>query len=59
LLKNAIRCFKGYNLLWHFLAIVLIIIILNSGFDWYYFTATRMPGLRGYLSPAVRFGMSP
>jgi membrane-associated phospholipid phosphatase len=57
LLKNAVRCFKGYNLLWHLLAIVLTCFILNSGFDWYYFIATRMPGLRGYLFPAVRLGM--
>jgi membrane-associated phospholipid phosphatase len=55
--KNIIRCFKGYNLLCHFLAIVLTYIILTSGFDWYYFISTKNPALRTFLFPAVRFGM--
>jgi membrane-associated phospholipid phosphatase len=55
--KNAIRCFRGYNLLWHFSAIALTYIIVTSGFDWYYFTSTQIPVLRTFLFPAVRFGM--
>ncbi|MEJ2691405.1 MAG: phosphatase PAP2 family protein [Deltaproteobacteria bacterium] len=55
--KNAIRSFKGYNLLWHLLAIVLTYIIVTSDFDWFYFTSTRIPILRTYLFPAVRMGM--
>jgi membrane-associated phospholipid phosphatase len=55
--KNIIRCFKGYNLLWHFLAIVLTYIIVTSGFDWYYFISTQKPVLRTFLFPAVRLGM--
>ncbi len=57
LFENAVGAFKGRNLLWHLLAVVLTIIILNSGLDWYYFNATRIPGLRPWLFPAVRLGM--
>jgi membrane-associated phospholipid phosphatase len=55
--RNIIRCFKGYNLLWHFLAIVLTYVIVTSGFDWYYFISTKQPALRTFLFPAVRLGM--
>jgi membrane-associated phospholipid phosphatase len=55
--RNAVRCFQGYNLLWHLLAIGLTWIIVTSDFDWTYFTATRMPALRAWLFPAVRLGM--
>jgi membrane-associated phospholipid phosphatase len=55
--KNIIRCFKGYNLLWHFLAIVLTSIIVTSGFDWDYFIFAQKPALRTFLFPAVRLGM--
>jgi membrane-associated phospholipid phosphatase len=55
--KNIIRCFKGYNLLWHFLAIALTYIIVTSGFDWSYFISAKNPALRTFLFPAVRLGM--
>jgi membrane-associated phospholipid phosphatase len=55
--KNAIRCFKGYNVLWQFLAAVLTYFIVISGFDWKYFIFTQTPLLRTFLFPAVRFGM--
>jgi membrane-associated phospholipid phosphatase len=55
--KNVVRCFKGYNLLWHLSAIVLTYIIVTSDFDWYYFVSTRKPILRTCLFPAVRLGM--
>ncbi|MEJ2170074.1 MAG: phosphatase PAP2 family protein [Desulfobacterales bacterium] len=55
--KNTIRCFKGYNLLWHFLAIVLTSIIVTSDFDWYYFLASRKSILRTLFFPAIRLGM--
>jgi membrane-associated phospholipid phosphatase len=55
--KNIIRCFQGYNLLWHFLAIALTYIIVTSDFDWYYFIFTQKPVLRTFLFPAVRLGM--
>lgn len=55
--QNTIQCFRGRNLLWQLLAIVLTWIIVTSDFDWYYFTSTRIPGLRAWLFPAVRLGM--
>jgi hypothetical protein len=55
--KNIIRCFKGYNLLWHLLAIVLTCIIVTSGFDWYYFISSQKSILRTLFFPAVRLGM--
>ena len=55
--NNLIRCFKGYNLLWHALAVIVTYLIVTSGFDWYYYTATRLPELRQFLFPAVIMGM--
>jgi membrane-associated phospholipid phosphatase len=55
--KNIARCFKGYNLLWQILAIVLTYIIVASGFDWSYFISAQKPVLRTFLFPAVRLGM--
>jgi membrane-associated phospholipid phosphatase len=55
--KNIIRCFKGYNLPWHFLAIVLTFIIVASDFDWYYFISSQKPILHALFHPAVRLGM--
>lgn len=55
--KNAIQCFKGLNLVWHLLAIVLTSIIVTSDFDWYYFKFTHIEGLRPFLFPAVWLGM--
>jgi membrane-associated phospholipid phosphatase len=54
---NIIRCFKGYKLLWHILAIALTYIIVASDFDWHYFLFTRKPLLRTFLFPAVMLGM--
>lgn len=54
--KNIIKCFGGYNLPWHLLAIILTYIIVTSGFDWLYFTSSRSPLLRSLLFPAVRLG---
>lgn len=55
--QNIIRCFQGYNLLWHFLAIVLTYIIVTSGFDWYYFISSQKSLLHALFHPAVRLGM--
>ena len=43
--RNIIACFKGRMLPFHLLAIVLTAILVQSGFDWHYFSATRNPGL--------------
>jgi len=54
--KSIARCFLGYNLVWHMLAIILTYIIVTSGFDWLYFTFPKSDLLRLLLSPAVRLG---
>jgi membrane-associated phospholipid phosphatase len=54
--RNAIKCFAGYNFLWHFLAIVLTYMIVSSGFDWLYFESSRSSFLRSISFPAVRLG---
>ncbi len=56
LLKNILKCFKGYNILWHLLAIILTYIIVTSGFDWVYLKSSRSTLLRSILFPAVRLG---
>jgi membrane-associated phospholipid phosphatase len=54
--KNILKCFKGYNILWHLLAIILTYIIVTSGFDWLYLKSTRSILLQSILFPAVRLG---
>ena len=52
--SNILRSLWGRNLLWHLLAIVATLLIVSSGFDWTYFTATRP--FAHYLFPAVILG---
>jgi len=54
--RNIIKCFSGYNLIWHLLAIILTYIIATSDFDWLYFESTRSSLLTSLLFPAVRLG---
>jgi membrane-associated phospholipid phosphatase len=55
--RNLLRCFQGYNLLWHALAVILTCLIVSSGLDWRYFVVTRLPAPRSFAFPAVRLGM--
>ena len=54
---NLIGCFKGWKLVWHFVAILLTFILVMSDFDWRYFLATRSAELRAWMWPAVVIGM--
>lgn len=54
--KNTLKCFRGYNLLWHLLAVILTYVSVTSGFDWLYLKSTRSPLLQSLLFPAVRLG---
>ncbi|HEY3860811.1 MAG TPA: phosphatase PAP2 family protein [Verrucomicrobiae bacterium] len=54
--RNIAACFKGWNLAWHAAAIALTAVFVISGADWRYFAATRDPGLRSWMFPAVRVG---
>jgi membrane-associated phospholipid phosphatase len=54
--RNIIDCFNGRKLIWHATAIVLTCLLVTSGFDWRFFTATRDPLLRSIMFPAVHIG---
>lgn len=54
--KNVFDVFRGRNLLWHLLAIILTIVIVMSGLDWSYYASTRNPGLLSLTFPAVILG---
>lgn len=54
--KNLAEIFWGRNLVRHLVAIALTYILVMSGFDWFYFQATRNPILQSFLFPAVLLG---
>ena len=54
--RNIFDCFKGRMILWPFVAILLTLILVISGFDWQYFLATRNPILRSWMFPAAPIG---
>jgi membrane-associated phospholipid phosphatase len=53
---NFIGCFKGPNIIWHAIAILLTLILVTSGFDWHFFASTRDPTLHSCMFPAVVIG---
>jgi membrane-associated phospholipid phosphatase len=65
--RNFLAVFKGRNLFWHALAIVLTAILVFSGLDWWYYEHTRSgvlfwivlgAGLGGFVVPIfVPLGM--
>jgi membrane-associated phospholipid phosphatase len=54
--RNIAKCFRGKNLLWHLLAIILTYAIVASGVDWLYFVRAQNPAWRGWFFPAVELG---
>jgi membrane-associated phospholipid phosphatase len=54
--RNIIACFKGRMILWHLITIALTILLVGSGFDWFYFMATRNPVLIAWTFPAAPIG---
>src|SRR4051794_32813017 len=56
LIRNLIGCFKGRMLLWHLIAILLTVVLVKSGIDWSYFSATRDPIFRSRVWPGIRLG---
>ena len=54
--KNIMKCFGGYNLLWHLLAIIITYILVINGFDWFYFRSVRNALVQSLLWPAIRIG---
>ncbi len=52
--RGFVNAFRGYNALFHLLAILLTALLVLSGFDWWYFTHTRADLFRDIsLSAAV------
>lgn len=60
--RGFIQVFKGYNGLWHLCAIALTALLVLSGFDWWYYEATRDPffraatmvaGITGFFVPVL------
>lgn len=54
--RNLIGCFKCRLILWHLLAILLTVILVTSGFDWFYFQSTRDPRLWELMIPSAPMG---
>ncbi len=54
--RNVAACFQGRKILWHLLAIGLTFILVQSGFDWFYFQSTRNPELQHVMFQAAPIG---
>jgi membrane-associated phospholipid phosphatase len=54
--RNILGCFQGRMILWHLLFIALTFILVQSGFDWFYFCSTRSPVLREWMFPSAPIG---
>jgi len=54
--ENLFKIFRGKNLLWHLLAIVLTYLIVVSGFDWKYFVFFNGSTLQYVLFSASALG---
>ena len=60
--KNIVDCFRGTNLIYHAVAIVSTIVLVTSGFDWFFYASTRSPifswailgaGFGGFFVPII------
>ena len=56
-IANFVAAFSGRNLIFHGIAIGLTVVLVLSGFDWWYFTAHQIPDLQRVLFPALLIGM--
>ena len=54
--RNILGCFQGRMILWQLAFIGLTAVLVLSGFDWAYFTATRSPVLREWMFPSAPLG---
>lgn len=53
---NLVNCFRGWMIAWHVVAIVLTVVLVASGFDWWYFKCLDTPGIRRWMFPAAVIG---
>src|SRR5579863_3240394 len=54
--QNVITIFRGRNLWYHLLAIVLTVLIVESGTDWAYYRWTRSDVIAQAALPAIMLG---
>jgi hypothetical protein len=54
--RNVIQIFSGRNLRYHALAIFLTVLIVETGFDWDYFSFTRGEIFAHFAIPAIMLG---
>ncbi len=54
--RNVLGCFLGRKWLWHLFFVALTFGCVASGFDWWYFSVTRSPGLREWMFPSAPIG---
>jgi membrane-associated phospholipid phosphatase len=53
---SLVNSFRGRRIFFHLAAVALTAVIVLSGFDWYYFSSTRVPFLQIISFPAVAVG---
>ncbi|MBX4200429.1 phosphatase PAP2 family protein [Candidatus Parcubacteria bacterium] len=56
LVRNFIDSFRGKKLLWHLLAIILTVIVVKTGFDWWYFSEFKTISWSPLVFPALSLG---
>src|SRR5260221_3087258 len=56
LLRNLLNCFSPKAIVGHILAIIISVVSVTFGFDWFYFNATRNSVLQTLVFPAVPIG---
>lgn len=54
--KNILKCFSGFNIVWHLLAIALTYIIVTTDFDWRYYIFMRTLSWDVLFFPAIILG---
>lgn len=54
--ENLLACFRGSNIFWHLLVILITYVFVVTGFDWFYFESTRNANLILFLFPAAILG---
>lgn len=54
--KNILNCFRWHNLLWQIGACLITFILVNTGFDWWYYQVTRGSLVQTLAWPAVFLG---
>jgi len=54
--KNILKCFTGYNWVWHIAAVALTFVLVTTDADWYYFVHMHSQTLWLLFLPALMLG---